>query len=104
MRRVNTEDVAGFINAYIVEAEFAKALGQPFAAGGLLRTEGRDAGQFHLPALEFGLGGAEPIACLLDFRERGQERDFFLGGRAEFDGSLGMRWHQTIGHLTTGWA
>ena len=69
--RVDAEDVAGFVDADIVEAKFAETLGEPFAAGGFSEGRRGNAGQFHLPALEFGLGGAKPIASLLDFGERG---------------------------------
>src|SRR5882757_9335727 len=69
--RVNAEDVAGFVDTDIVEAKFAETLGEPFAAGGFSEGWRGNAGQFHLPALEFGLGGAKPIASLLDLGDRG---------------------------------
>ena len=45
------------------------AIGEPRAAGGFSEGRSGNAGQFHLPALKFGLGQEEPIAGLQDFRQ-----------------------------------
>ncbi len=77
----NAEHVAHFIDVHIDKPEFAKAVGQPGAAGRLPERRRSNPSRLHLPQRELRFLGAKPVERSAHLRRAGEPRHFLLHWR-----------------------